>query len=117
MKTVTVYYAYDDTEFFTREECEAYEGQAMYHINQWNRCCVFFDKDMNTIYLPAGMDIEEALDWLNETLQECEYMEIVEQIPDESFKFIDEQLGYVLPENKIGLYMYDYDYDGWVSVS
>ena len=28
MREVTVFYAYDDTEFYDRDECEYYEGKA-----------------------------------------------------------------------------------------
>ena len=57
MRTVTVYYAYDGTEFYDSEECKAYEGQAIYHINQWNRCCTFLDNNMDYMILAAGLDI------------------------------------------------------------
>ena len=116
MRTVTVYYAYDGTEFYDSEECKEYERPAMYHINQWNRCCSFFDNDMNLIYLPAGLDVEEALDWFNKMLEECQYIKINEKIPADSLDFLIETIGYYLPENEVGLYRYNYATEEWVSI-
>ena len=117
MRIVTVYYAYDGTEFYSEEECREYERPAIYHINQWNRCCSFFDRTMNLIYFPAGMDIDEALDWFYEMLEECEYIKINEKIPSDSFDFLTIIIDYYLPENEVGLYKYDYTTDEWVSAN
>ena len=115
MRTVTVYYAYDGTEFYNPEECKEYERPAMYHINQWNRCCIFFDNNMDYMILAPGLDIEETLDYFYEMLGKCTYIKINEKIPSESYNFLTEILDYYLPGNEVGLYRYDYDEDEWVS--
>lgn len=117
MRTVTIYYAYDDTEFYSPERCEEYERPVIYHINQWNRCCTFFDNNMNIFYFPAGLDVEEALDWFDKTLEKCSYIKINEKIPSDSFDFLTMILDYYLPKNEIGLYRHNYTTDEWVSVN
>lgn len=114
MRTVSVYYAYDGTEFYDPEECKAYEDQAIYHINQWNRCCIFFDSNMDYMILAPGLDIEKALDCFYEMLDKCAYIKINEKIPSDSFNFLTMTLDYYLPDNEVGLYKYDYDKGEWV---
>lgn len=116
MKMRIVYYAYDDTEFPTREACEEYERHAMYHLNTFIRCTECLDRNSAPLYCPAGLDIDEALDWINDTLQECAYIKIKELVPPDTLTFINNELGYYLPDNKIGLYKYDYENDEWVKV-
>lgn len=116
MKMRIVYCAYDGTEFPTREACEEYERPAIYHLNAFIRCAECLDRNSVPLYCPAGLNLDEALDWLNDTIQECAYIKINEPIPSESLTFINNELDYYLPNNEIGLYKYDFENDEWVKV-
>ena len=116
MKMRIVYCAYDNTQFSTREECEEYERPAIFHLNTIIRCIQCLDKDAIPMYCPAGLALDEALDWLNDAVQECTYIRIKEIIPSETLTFINNELDYYLPDNKVGLYKYDFENDKWVRV-
>lgn len=118
MEKVTSYYAYDLTEFTTQEACEKYENKVRHYIDTWNHCCTFFDENMNTLYVPAGTNTE-LISWFYTMLDGCDYIEITETLSPETYSFIDESFGRILPENKVGLYKYSYDENNeftWVRV-
>ena len=66
MREEVRYYAYDDTEFFDREECEVYEKRVHNMLVSMSEKFSFFDKDMN-IFLPPkdSLDIGDWMDFLD----------------------------------------------------
>lgn len=54
MRSETTWYAFDETEFDNKEECEEYEKKTLDMINS----VMFFDYDMNHIKNPTIGDIE-----------------------------------------------------------
>lgn len=73
MREVTVFYAYDDTEFFARDECLAYEERAIESMEEINDKYSFFDENMNLFIAPLGStDVEKWIDWLNESADKCQ---------------------------------------------
>ena len=54
MRSETTWYAFDETEFDNKEECEEYEKKILDMINS----VMFFDYDMNHIKNPTIGDIE-----------------------------------------------------------
>lgn len=73
MREVTVFYAYDDTEFFVRDECLAYEERAIESMEEINDKYSFFDENMNLFIAPLGSaDVEKWIDWLNESADKCQ---------------------------------------------
>lgn len=115
MKIVTLYVAYDDTEFDDEEDCRRYESDAYDLMHEAMDTYSFFDKNMNLLMVNSG-DIEEFLYSFDMLTDSCEYVK-VKQIPSyELHKFIYRNIGCILPENNTGLYRYDWHLNEWVSI-
>ena len=54
MRSETTWYAFDETEFYNKEECEEYEKKILDMVNS----VIFFDYDMNQMTNPTIGDIE-----------------------------------------------------------
>lgn len=114
MREVTVYYAYDDSEFDNREECEAYEGEAFDLLTEvFNSYKFFVNNQEILIFLN---DVEAGLHALSAAFDKCDRISVTKPISDAALRLIDFQLGYVLPPNTVGLYKYDTDEYDWVKV-
>lgn len=114
MREVTVYYAYDDSEFDNREECEAYEGKAFDLLTEvFNSYKFFINNQEILIFLN---DVEAGLYTLSKAFDKCDRISVIKPISDAALRFVDSQLGYVLPPNALGLYKYDTDEFEWVKV-
>ena len=87
MREVTLFYAYDDTEFDTREACEAYEKEVYDTLVSISQKYTFFDADMNVLFPPADVSIDTFIQWLNESTNECAYLHRAENLTDEEDKF------------------------------
>lgn len=89
MREEVRYYAYDDTEFFDREECEMYESHVYDMLADISEKCSFFDKDMN-IFLPPNnsCDINDWLNFLDDALNNSSIVYRVENFTDEEDSFI-----------------------------
>ena len=111
MHEVHVFYAYDDTEFFNREECLAYEEKAIKLMEEINDKYSFFDENMNLLVAPLGStDIEEWIDWLNTSADKCQ---IIHRTGDLSFKannLLREVCGYCINNSD---FPYDEENVGW----
>ena len=122
MREVCVFYAYDDTEFYTREECLAYEEKALKLMEEINEKYSFFDENMNLFVAPLGStDIEEWIDWLNTAANKCTFIHRTGDLSVNADKFCREVSGYCINnsdfpygEENIGWFKYE-DYD-WVKV-
>ena len=117
MKIVTTYVAYDDTEFDTEEECRKYEVERMKLFSEFNDVYALYDEKMQRIWCPLNYEIENWYDWIDNALNDCEYVE-VRAIPSEALIHImTHEFGYEWPEDKLGWYKYDYIDDKWVSAN
>lgn len=122
MREVTVYYSYDDKEFFDRDECVAYEEKAIKLMEEINDKYSFFDGDMNLLVAPLGStDIEEWIDWLNISADKCAFIRRTGDLSFNADNFSREVCGYCINncdfpygEKNIGLFKYE-DCD-WVKV-
>lgn len=115
MRTVTVYYAYDGTEFNDSAECQEYESRAISVMDEFKNHVLLLDAMKRPILYPTGLDIECILAWFHRAYGECLYININVELSNDLITFIDNDLGLIFPPNKVGLYRYDYDEDEWVS--
>lgn len=122
MREVTVYYSYDDEEFFDRDECLQYERQGIEAIMSVNDCYDFLTKGGNCYIAPnyQCQDVEKWMDWLSNAAEHCEYVRVRHILPADAVRFIDREWGYAItPEdfnNETGLFKYDYSKYEWVKV-
>ena len=122
MREVTVYYSYDDREFFDRDECLRYEWQAIEEIMSVNDCYEFFDKNHKRYIAPDATceDAEEWMNWLVHTAERCTYVKVNHILPESTARFVENEFGdCITPEdfnNETGLFKYDYLKDEWVKV-
>lgn len=122
MREVTVYYSYDDEEFFDRDECLQYEHQAVEAMAAVNDCYDFFDKNGRKFVAPdaACEDVKEWLFWLSDAAEHCDCIRVRHTLPELSVQFINHEWGYcIAPEdfyNETGLFRYDNWKNEWVKV-
>ncbi len=115
MKIEVVYVAYDGEKFDSPAECEEYENRAVSLMNEFNRHVLFLDMNKSLILCPSGVSIEEIMTWFNQAYGECSYLNINTELSNELISFINNDLGWMFPPNKVGLYKYDYYEGEWVS--
>jgi len=121
MREVTVFYSFDDREFFDREECKAYESKAVWHLRTVEACYAFYNKDGDRLFAPlTSDDVEDWMDWLCIAGDSAERIVISQQLPQDTAYFVREQVGYcILPEdfgNQTGNFQYDWNQNEWVKV-
>ena len=123
MREVITYVAFDDQEFYNKEECLAYEEQAMNTLKEIHEKYSFYDKDMNVFVAPENStDIDEWLWWVQTAADRCEFIYRKDNLSYDAEDFIDQQWGYSInnsdfPEkNYIGLFRYDGYECRWVKV-
>ena len=119
MREEVRYYAYDDTEFFDREECEAYEGHAYDIVTSISEKYSFFDKDMN-IFMPPN-DSPDVNDWMNflDNANASSFVYREENLTDEENSFVRFEFGYCFYNedfnNETGWFRWDDD-EGWIKM-
>lgn len=106
MKIVTTYIAFDDMEFDTEKECLEYENQARAYIAEIMRCYTFYNKNMEMMSYSCSDDIIEALDYIGNMYNDCEFIKVHEMPNREAHNFFRYCEGIILPE-KIGTFKYD----------
>ena len=121
MREVSVFYSFDDREFFERDECEAYEREAMRHLRTVEACYAFYGKDGDRIFAPmTSNDVEEWMDWLYIAGDAADRILVSRQLPQDTADFLREQVGYcILPEDfnySTGDFQYDWKRYEWVKV-
>ena len=114
MKTVTVYYAFDDTDFYVEEECREYEEEWLNAFREIRECYDFFDKDMNTLVC-AGDELEDLMEWIEKGYDNSSYL-YIKKIPSVgTARRIDYYYGYIFPD-KVGFYRADNEEGIWKRV-
>ena len=122
MREITVYVAWDDTEFDTEDECLWYESKAVDAMKEVNDCYEFFNKDGERFDAPPEWDdnIENWLGWLSDAGEHCDRIKVNHILPDDAVCFIDREWGYcIAPEDfndETGLFKYDDFKNEWVKV-
>ena len=120
MREVTMYVAWDDSEFETADECLRYEQQAIEAMSAVNDCYEFFNVNNERFFAPRSEDIWDWLNWLSDAAEHCRFIRIRHTLPTLSVRFIDREWGYcICPEDfpaETGLFMYDDFKNDWVKV-
>ena len=100
MREVTVYYAFDDTEFYYRGECLAYEKEAFDCLKEINEKYSFFDKHMNIYAAPLESDeIEDWTDWLVNAADTCDFIHRDGDLTCLAEDFISREWGFCILNN------------------
>lgn len=121
MREEVRYYAYDDTEFFDREECEAYEGHVYDMLTNVSEKCSFFDKDMN-IFMPPNdsPDINDWMDFFDNAFNGSSIVHREENLTKEENSFMCYEFGYCFSNedfnNETGWFRWDKDEIAWVKM-
>ena len=106
MRSETTYYAFDDTEFYSEEECLAYEKS----VSEKRTAAEFYDDEMNLV------DVQK------DGTGDAYYIRIInaEKAPG-LFRWLNDQFGMEHPEDGDyedgDLYVYDCDHDEWVNLT
>ena len=116
MKTMTLYIAYDDTEFTDESECRAYEEEAENFLEELDYTYNFYDKDGNIILPICDDTIEDYLEWFDATTDKCEYIRIYKNVSRELHNFLRRNISACIPEEK-GFYKYNWNKNEWVSAN
>lgn len=116
MKAVTVYYAYDDSEFYDENECMEYEQEAIDLMVKAKEVFTFYDKNMNVMSWYVNDNVDDLLREFENTYDHCEYIKLNEDNKD-VFQFIYNQNGIILPDNGEGLYKYNWIDDRWIKIN
>lgn len=121
MREVSMFYSFDDKEFFDRDKCEAYEREAVRHLRTVEACYAFYDKEGNRLFAPlTSDDVEDWMDWLCVADDSADRILVSRQLPNDTVDFVREQVGYcILPEdfrNETGDFQYDWHQYKWVKV-
>lgn len=105
MRSETTYYAFDDTEFFSEEECLAYEKYVSEHMT----AAEFYDDEMNLV------DVQK------DGTGNVYYIRIIsaEKAPG-LFSWLNDQYGFDYPQGEFedgDVFSYDVrDYDSWINL-
>lgn len=120
MREVSVFYAFDDTEFFDRDECAEYEMQMLEYLKEINEKYSFFDKDMNLFMSPHSDDIEDWIDWLDNAAERCMFIYRDENLSNAANRSLSEYCGYCINNEdfdyNVGWFKYDMRLTEWLKV-
>lgn len=115
MREVSVFYAFDDTEFFDRNECECYEERATLMIFEACEAYQFFDENGEQIEIDLITDLETTLFSFNMAWGKCSYIRVTKDVSSDTKNFIYTYFGFSFPD-EMGLYRYWYNGDEWHKV-
>ena len=106
MRVVSVYYSFDDREFFDYQECADYEVKAFRLMLDFFNTFVFYDKDKKEVEIVKDTveDMLASADW---AIQSCDYVRVNKPFDSDTEEFIRVQIGADLPD-EVGFYKYDY---------
>lgn len=104
MRSETTYYAFDDTEFFSEEECLAYEKYVSEHMT----AAEFYDDEMNLV------------DAQKDGTGDAYYIRIInaEKAPG-LFSWLNDQYGFEYPQGEFedgDVFSYDTRCDEWINL-
>lgn len=121
MREVIMFYAYDDVEFFNREDCVEYEMKHLGYLKEVDCKYSFFDINMNLITSPIDSnDIGRWIEWLDEVILNCVFINRHYNLSEIACKFIDYEFGYPITNadfnNILGWFKYDNENNKWVKV-
>ena len=121
MREEVRYYAYDNTEFFNREECEMYENHTYNILINISKKYSFFDKDMNTFLPPKdSLDITGWINFFDNAFNESSIIHREENLTYEEDSFIRYEFGYCFNNedfnNETGWFRWDKEEIEWVKM-
>lgn len=114
MKIVRTYVAYDGIEFDNERECREHEQYAFDMSNQILECVHFYNDMMEEYWQPCAMSVEENLEWLDETYNNCSYIKITKEIPSSAWAWCANYFDFTFPE-ETGFFEYHMG-TGWTKV-
>lgn len=115
MKIEVVYVAYDGEKFSSPAECKEYENHAISLLNEFNSHVLLLDIMKRPIFCRKSFNIEDMITWLHNAFSDCSYVHINTELSNDLITFINDYLRFIFPQNKVGLYKYDYYDNEWVS--
>ena len=108
MRLITIYETFDHEQFPTLEEALHYEYEARRIANFIrNEKNLFLGKE-NPIVIPEEEDLWEQFFEIEKAYNNCAYIRISEEIPEDIRSYLTSMIGIRLPV-KTGLYVYDWD--------
>lgn len=116
MKMITMYLAWDGTEFNNYHKCRDYERKTLQILSKINDCITFDTGTDALLWFEFYTKIEEMLDALEGVWNDCTYLDINKELDEETKHFITEYLGYGIP-TEIGRYWFDDARLCWEKVS
>lgn len=121
MREVKYYIAWDDSEFESKEECLAYEKNALDCLKETCEKYSFFDKNMNLYCAPLeSFDVEDWMDWLDNAVNNCEFIHRETDLTILAERFISDYWGFCILNDdfnhKTGWFKYDFHRNEWVKV-
>lgn len=116
MKVVSVYYAYDDTEFYDESECLEYEQKAIDLMVKAKEVFIFYDENMNVMSWYVNDNVDDLLNEFENIYDHCTYIKVNEYNKD-VYNFIYNQNGIILPDGDKGLYKYNWNEDKWMKTN
>ena len=117
MTKITVYYAYDETEFYNEEECQEYEAKAFEYLYEIKDNWTLFDKDFNKLEVYIDKDINITLEEFSRIWDiPMQYVKINKPLSNNAYAFILNYYGYSCPPNEVGLYRYNFSEVHWEKI-
>lgn len=121
MREVSVFYAYDDTKFYNREECLDYEENILNRLKEINEKYSFFDKNMNLYCAPLeSPDIEDWMDWFLNAVDKCEFIHREANLSILTERLITDEGGFCISNKDFGhikgWFRYNYQTNEWEKV-
>jgi len=116
MKKVTVYYAYDDTEFYDEDECMRYEQKAIDIMVKAKEVFTFYDENMNVMSWYVNDNVDDLLNEFENIYDHCTYIKVNED-NEEVIRFIYNQTGSLVPNEGEGLYKYGWNVSEWAKIN
>lgn len=121
MTHVEYWYAFDDTEFLDRYECEEYEQQYIDMVYEIMRSYTFYDADMNILEMPCWFGtVDDAFHTLEDVVNRSIYVRRMEELSKAADKLERDALGLALNnedfKNELGLFKWSFQEVRWEKV-
>lgn len=109
----TIYTAWDDTDFDTKEECIAYEENQRNAFLELHNKVKLFDKEGNEITWTIVNDLETTADNWEQAYNETEYYIVVKKIAIPYMQDILGAIGTAMPLSTKAIYKYNANTSNW----
>ena len=117
MRSCTIYFAWDGTEFDDENECIEYEEDVRNIFQKIDKCFTFCNGIEEIRWLSTDMEPEDIITELAKAYNSCDYLNVNEVWDDDVDCFISVCLGFTLPADEVGRYWFDRLQARWEKVS